>query len=187
MPEKGFTNKACPGCGELGRRKQNEVCHDCKKILKWAKQQAKELNKTHKSFLFPEQPHWLPYLPHLSYEKKTDLRRSFHKLVLEAKQNAWTKVESDRTDWRPDSHLEHDVSEPLIVLGQDRGDNPRRIVVLESGEAKALQDLYIEINASLKDAYVEGLDEGTNMLRQLATDRITNEEFNEMCIRKREL
>lgn len=177
MPQ---TRKPCPACGEAkGWRDSNGICEDCKRLIEDGKTyrdlMAKKIAAKNKyelrivpsetiSYCWPR-----PYVAvYVAKEECEKIRDTFAVIALLFKEDLAR------------SSGKHYSNVPALI-NQQRNDHDRCFKALfPKGTPVKLQELFDSIETALKATYKAGIQEGSNILRQLAEGKITVEKFNEL-------
>lgn len=174
----GRSNKPCIGCGKPPERyvdtwpADKPLCSDCQTAVKSYGQLLKTLARYTKkkgslvALRVPEEDrsHDLPYVPndHEPFKMQSDhFRPAFHALALACSEPA------------PSSE---GTQERLIQKGQD-GWGEARLFPVEI--VAPLRKLYEEALWLANNNHADGFKDGSNMLKQLMSGEIKNEEINE--------
>ena len=176
----GSTKKPCHGCGSTFGRSTEGVCSDCQAALKLAKDtrtRAAEQPKLEERNLYRM---WYG-----KEEGSTCCNAHNHQDRLEA---AMTKVRARLLDvdapGRP-THHSHDAKECPVEnkrLEASYYDKTAQVLV-NTDDAKLLDELDSAIRDFLRINYNTGLENGRSLLLQLAEGGITTDKFNELATR----
>lgn len=155
------SQKPCPGCGGTkAYRKSDEVCTDCKSLLKraqWMDEQLSKLGDDEVIVAIGQRSHWNAYI-HSKSGKGRDLQEIFHRLALSASRPALAY------------HAEFEL------LGKiDNGG--RMYVKMPRPLAEAIKDLRSAIQPALEAEYEAGKADGHNLLMRLANGDLSVNEY----------
>lgn len=171
----GETRKACPGCKEDCRYKPRPVdgvCSECRKLLDREREneQLKALKKEGlKPYYFPERGYALPYIRHDKFEHP--LQDAFYAL---AKEIAVPDPDEGRKH-----HWYSDGVPELVEYLQRDSRSWGGTAMFRPRVAARFRTLFNAIRDSLEFAYSEGRDDGSNLLRRLASGDVSVVEFDE--------
>lgn len=174
----GRSKKPCIGCGKLPEKHQDSwsadkpLCEDCCNAIKhyegltWLLKRFTKKKGSLVALRVPEEgrSHDLPYVPndHEPFKMQSDhFRPAFHALALACSEPA------------PSSE---GTQERLIQKGQD-GWGEARLFPVEI--VAPLRKLYEEALWLANNNHADGFKDGSNMLKQLMSGEIKNEEINE--------
>jgi hypothetical protein len=198
------TRKPCPGCGrEVHSRSADKVCDDCARaILKWAEHVAKiKATPDNSMVLLKGRYHWYPMFyfggprQHVDEldELRADLARFFEELG--------ERLCADVLDW-PDAREEKpealfpapDVRKPLkrgenyaemVSYPSSKGENSYhdKTGVIDRRNLELLRGLWDRTARFTDLAYIAGVQDGKNLLLQLATGEMSPQDFQEQDIK----
>lgn len=158
MSRKGWTEKPCHGCGLATLHRASEVCRDCKELMADGHRlRAAVAETTQEVTNFAGQPHWIGYIRHSG-----ETGRKFLDLL-----------------WR---WLKSFPAAPEFVTGvvkMKRKEDSQGINVLAPpGTAQFASDLFDHAVELAKAAYLEGREDGSRLLVNLATGEYSVADFN---------
>lgn len=169
------TKKPCSGCGEVDdRRKADAVCSECARLIAFAKEKIGESKKSPFPVVYVgERYHWfmnwcLGYMG--KYEKAQE---AFHDLALAVGRKVHYgeigKREPEQLSITKDSSFYmHSGNSINLEMPEDT--------------VKAFRKLEQEIFSWIRSAYLDGIEKGQGMLRQLVRGEISVDALNEEII-----
>ena len=172
------TNKPCHGCGREGYRAVDEVCSECKALLRVGsavKQEDQAKAETGKLFRLTEE--WPSfYIPSEDPQSGRALRKAFETLAratlkpLRSKRDPYT---SEVESLPPTSELVHYFSTY----------DPKSTIWTGTGRlAAAITDLDLQVRKALELCKEIGEKDGSNLLRQIAQGKLSVNELTEASI-----
>lgn len=160
----GKTQKPCPGCGGTGWRDRDKVCPSCKANLEFAAEMAK-----------PKPGEIVVNLYHAYLDD--GLAISCSKPGKEAFLGAFKTlflIVSRETGCRKSNQ----AKSLLPVHNSESYYGPEYTRYISEDTARALADLWATAGSMVREAVSMALDSGSNLLLQLASNKITIEQFN---------
>lgn len=176
MPIAGTTNKPCPSCGEKGLRLKDKVCSTCAANLEAGRRWLQDVRKQ-RAYEYNLPKHWPP-IPTGS----DVLGHSFQVMqpVGEALSNCLLLL----APHAPEQGGYGGATHQYLPGGFDGHGGHHWVRVLISPEAaEAIQALHQAIGKAAGQMWRDGLLNGQNMLKGLATGSISSEQFDSVVRR----
>ena len=176
MTRSGFTTKPCHGCGTTALHKKDALCWECAQLLELGTNIAQQEGGKKETYQFPWGAHMLPRL-----------KRETHK----------TYSERDRAEIEQNLrlvfyHVVQSVStENPATVGnclfnyRDLPSRDTKSRIFPQGVAPLLHDLYYAIQAYCNVSYVQGYQDGSNLIGRLAQGELSADEVNAQTIKGR--
>lgn len=184
----GRTKKPCPGCGEVDRdRKSDEVCDDCKRNLIVGRRLQESVRPTAESIpVFSNDPDYPKVYAgrgaqHKSHvlEPLCELFRLVGKRVLDdaTERELYEEIERHQRHTFPDRWYCLPYSDTPVFPTTERMAADRIFLISPEVLAK-FREVAERMREEIKRAFAEGEASGRNMLKQLASGKMTVSDFN---------
>lgn len=176
MSRPGRSTLPCHGCGSTLAHFTGQVCDDCAKALREHREIMAQRAATKDAVVMQskERSYALPRLPHLPPRPADELdypiQSGFLKLVEALSVKAPYDQSAPQIFKKPPNDSSYEEWRTTVLINPDH--------------AKVIGNTYEAVRVAINHAYSVGHADGKNLLGQLASGRITADEFNDRAIRK---
>ena len=178
---KGYTDKPCEGCGELGPRPIGSVCATCKQLLKEAREaRARQGGRDTQLYRIPGATHGLR-----SYYVPTLVSGTSDQRDRDAVRNAIMQVAS--LSGEPLLGSGSSSAPAVFARSLERYDSwmapsAAHHLFLAPPLAQALDQLDQAIAQAFTSTFQAGVNQGSSLLGQLAAGKMSTEDFNKKTV-----
>lgn len=194
MAFKGHTTKPCEGCGTTDGRPIGQVCRRCRELLAEAAlaRAAAAAKQAVIPMSVPADASWPSFtLPvreggHVAYEQRLDQR--LERALQAVCRGLWEVIPDDVAHERmpvdPTSRHGWRLSVPdlLAVDYQSSYRHRRASALIDPAAADAVRQLDAVLRETFAAIYRSGVEQGTNLLGQLATGQVSADDFNKKTV-----
>ncbi|MBO0794338.1 MAG: hypothetical protein J2P36_25775 [Ktedonobacteraceae bacterium] len=169
------TKKPCPGCGSTHGRDVDKLCARCDRDLKQYREREKRLAEREHSSLY-RVPKGLPY-----YRVGKFPQQDLISTAMTALLDALAPEGAEPPPWGDSTLCPFLISRGPDIIGGGR----EVCYHLPAHIAQTLDQLDSAIMTSLKQARIDGRQEGSSLLDRLASGEVTVGQFNDLTQRDR--